>query len=336
MRKNKFTLFPFLVIIFLYLNSASAGILASDLVAASIKIRPDFSITVNKELVKSDVPPVEYEELIYVPVRFVSSYLGAKIIWYKISKEVLILLPSRQIYLKVGDRKAKVEKEVLSLVSPPFIYQGRTMIPLKWTATHLGAKVKEKRKSMEIVIKKRAKSYPKEAGWTNWVKGKVTTKVKFLFVHELTSNPSNKVVGVLSILCWLFGLVLFFIPMKRPLKRRGTLSERAVIGFLLFIFTPLILIISRSTFWAAMVPIGTSLVGLLSKEDWEDKLVTMSATAPAFGLIFTFLGLGQIIGPAIAAHNVDAIGYGIAVKIEASVCGLSLWIILNTIIARGR
>ena len=176
--KIKSILFPFLVIIFLYLNSAPAdllasdpvannviatpdlirgkqshlnpafaGILASDLVAASIKIRPDFSITVNKELVKSDVPPVEYEELIYVPVRFVSSYLGAKIIWYKLSKEVLILLPSRQIHLKVGDRKAKVNKKTLSLVSPPFIYQGRTMIPLKWTATHLGAKVKEKRKN---------------------------------------------------------------------------------------------------------------------------------------------------------------------------------------------
>lgn len=110
-------------------------------------------------------------------------------------------------------------------------------------------------------------------------------------------------------------------------------TERKVIGFLL-IFALGVLFVSKSTFWAALVPTGTALVGLLSKEDIENKLLTMSTTAPAFGLICTLLGLGQVIGPAIANHDVDAIGYGISVKIEASVCGLAIWIFLSTVIAR--
>lgn len=111
-------------------------------------------------------------------------------------------------------------------------------------------------------------------------------------------------------------------------------TETIIFALLLFVVTPLVLFFTRSTVWAAMVPAGTAFVGLLSKENFGDKLVTMAATAQGLGLIFTLLGLGQIIGPAIAAHNVDAIGYGLSVKIEASVMGLSLSLTLNSIISR--
>lgn len=116
--------------------------------------------------------------------------------------------------------------------------------------------------------------------------------------------------------------------------RRQEISDRLVIGSLIFIVTPLVLLFFRSTYWAAMVPVVTAFVGLLSKEDWTNKMVTMAATAQGTGLLMTLLGLGQVIGPAIAAHNVDAIGYGIAVKIEASVMGIGLSVIFNGLIAR--
>lgn len=111
-------------------------------------------------------------------------------------------------------------------------------------------------------------------------------------------------------------------------------NERLIIAILIFIVTPLVLMIARSTFWAAMVPVTTALSGLLSREEIIDKLATMADTALGTGLVCTLLGLGQIIGPAIAAHNVDAIGYGISVKIEATVTGITLSLILNILIAR--
>lgn len=110
-------------------------------------------------------------------------------------------------------------------------------------------------------------------------------------------------------------------------------SDRVVIGLLLFFVTPLVILYARSHYWAAVVPVGTALVGLFSREDWENKLITMASTAQGLGLMTTLLGLGQVIGPAIAAHDVDAIGFGISVKIEASVMGIGLSILLNGIIA---
>lgn len=115
---------------------------------------------------------------------------------------------------------------------------------------------------------------------------------------------------------------------KRP-------SDRLILGILFFVITPLVLLFARSHYWAALVPVGTGLAGLFSREDWENKLVTMAATAQGLGLMTTLLGLGQVIGPAIAAHDVDAIGFGIAVKIEASVMGIGLSLLLNGIIAYG-
>lgn len=111
-------------------------------------------------------------------------------------------------------------------------------------------------------------------------------------------------------------------------------EERIIIGIILFVVTPLILLIAKSTYWAAMVPVCSALVGLISKEDLNGKLATMADTALGVGLVCTLLGLGMIIGPAIAAHNVDAIGYGVSVKIEATVTGISLSLILNAIISR--
>lgn len=111
-------------------------------------------------------------------------------------------------------------------------------------------------------------------------------------------------------------------------------EERIIIGMILFVVTPLVLLIAKSTYWAAMVPVCSAFVGLVSKEELNEKLATMSDTALGVGLVCTLLGLGMIIGPAIAAHNVDAIGYGVSVKIEATVTGISLSLILNAIISR--
>ena len=64
-------------------------------------------------------------------------------------------------------------------------------------------------------------------------------------------------------------------------------TENIILALLLFVVTPLVLFFAKSTVWAAMVPAGTAFVGLLSKENFGDKLVTMAATAQGLGLIFT-------------------------------------------------
>jgi hypothetical protein len=110
-------------------------------------------------------------------------------------------------------------------------------------------------------------------------------------------------------------------------------NDKILIGFILFGVSFFTLFYLRSSFWSTLVPVGTALAGILSKENWEDKLTTMADTALGIGLISTLLGLGTIVAPAIATRNIEALGFGISVKIEASVVGLTIAVCLNVIIA---
>nr|HPI78557.1 DCC1-like thiol-disulfide oxidoreductase family protein [bacterium] len=87
--------------------------------------------------------------------------------------------------------------------------------------------------------------------------------------------------------------------------------------------------ILMSTYWAGIVILVMSAIGLVSNESYQDKLVTMASTAQGAGLICTLFGLGLLIGPAIAQRDIEAIGFGIYVKIEPTITGLALSIILN-------
>ncbi|WP_448589438.1 hypothetical protein [Thermodesulfobium sp.] len=117
----------------------------------------------------------------------------------------------------------------------------------------------------------------------------------------------------------------------------GFVKERidlVMIFFLLLIVTPLVYFVARSTVWAAIVPVGAGWAGLISKETPQEKLITMGGVAQGLGLVVTLYGLGQVIGPAIAAHNVEMVGYGVSIKIEATITGLLISVILSAVSAR--
>ena len=117
----------------------------------------------------------------------------------------------------------------------------------------------------------------------------------------------------------------------------GFVKERidlVMIFFLLLIVAPLVYFVARSTVWAAIVPVGAAWAGLISKETPQEKLITMGGVAQGLGLVVTLYGLGQVIGPAIAAHNVEMVGYGVSIKIEATITGLLISVILSAVSAR--
>lgn len=110
--------------------------------------------------------------------------------------------------------------------------------------------------------------------------------------------------------------------------------DLVMILFLLLIVAPLVYFVARSTVWAAIVPVGAAWAGLISKEIPQEKLITMGGVAQGLGLVVTLFGLGQVIGPAIAAHNVEMVGYGVSIKIEATITGLLISVILSAVSAR--
>lgn len=330
------------ILLFCLISSFSHSTTFEDLIEKEVKISNDFSILIDGKKIITDTPPLKVQNKLYVPVRFISEHLGAQVEWFSSAKSVRISLGDRNIILWIGEKRADVSGELIELQDAPFIYQRRTYLPLRWTALSLGAMVVEEKNKIEIVLKtslpkkvapknktssevitkEKNIKYPKGVGWATKIWTVFVGKLKFVFQGEIVNNKSNKVMAPLVITLWIFSLFVLIIKWNTPRK-----------GVYLFLLLPVpffILFVSRSTYWATLVPVGTALVGMFSSGSYEDKIDIMSDTSPYLGLIITFLGLGEIVGPAIAQHNVDMIGYGIAIKIEASICGMLIRILIRT------
>lgn len=213
---------------------------AEELISAKIQLRNDYTITVNEKKINSDVPTIEFQGIIYLPIRFATEALGAKVFWQPDFKKVKISFLDREINLTVGSVSAEVNKKNFYMVAPSFIYEGRTMIPFRWTAEQLGAKVKENKNNMKITIPKKAPGvinpekgnslkrpnpllktkklpYPSSVGWLNWP-GNIFVQIKKLFTEELTTNTATEIIGILVIISYIFSLIIFFWPKKKILK----------------------------------------------------------------------------------------------------------------------
>lgn len=225
----------------------------NSLIGARVKLLKDYSISVNGFPVEMDVFPLEYSGVVYVPVRAVASYLQAKILWDNEKKQVSIMLGNREIVLKEKSLWAKVAGKRTALLSPPFIYQGRTMVPLRQTAEGLGGKVKETAKNMNIrlsssvpvlsgrlktqnneegrperMVRPKNKNANTEAGWAGWrfLFG-VRERIHFVFVKQLLHEPSNRVVGPVMLFAYGVCLYLFFSEgVKSWFRQRVDRKER--------------------------------------------------------------------------------------------------------------
>ncbi|MCC6443701.1 MAG: copper amine oxidase N-terminal domain-containing protein [Armatimonadetes bacterium] len=286
------------------------------LVGADVQVREDYRIAVNGQEIFSDVPPVESRDAIFVPIRFVSEALRADVSWDAARQAVTIRQNGRTVRLAILQPEALVGGAVVRLAAPPFVYQGRTMLPLRWVAESLGSEVQEGRQAMEIRTPEapEASAGPQKdsQGWR---------KVPPLMVG-------------IDIVGWGIGLAALAWQ-TRAAMRAGTrdLTDKWVLAFILLAVTPATLLL-QSSFWTAAVPIGAALTGLMSREAYADKLVTIANAAQGLGLLFTLVGLGLIIGPAIAEHNVEQIGLGVSVKIQATITGLFLSLVMNALVAK--
>lgn len=336
-----------LSIVFLWFAASCSASYLKTAFPGKMKLDGASTLWVNGKKVAMDVPAVEESGFVFVPVRFVAQSSGARISWNEKEKNAVFLMDGKTVSLTCCNDFFAMNGNKYALPVSVFLMEGRLMAPYKEVLSALSAPPETKGeipvpsilepqkayaettkpKDATLLKTKKSSKSSEDAGWSQWGFGSFTRKIRHIFYEELFLNPGNSLLGKLFVVSYLLAVYMFFAGSKLPPRR--------LFFFFLFVMAPVVLFSAKSSFWAAMVPTGTALVGLFSREDTENKLITMSTTAPAFGLIFTLLGLGQIIGPAIAAHNVDAIGYGIGVKIESSVCGLAIWIFLSVVIARG-
>ncbi len=100
-------------------------------------------VTVDGERVDfKGAPPQVQGSRILVPVRGVFEKLGASLMWNPESQTVTAVKgDGKRVMVTVGKSDAMIDGQVANVGTPPIIAEGRVMVPLRFLAQSLGAKV---------------------------------------------------------------------------------------------------------------------------------------------------------------------------------------------------
>ncbi|WP_027364714.1 stalk domain-containing protein [Desulfotruncus alcoholivorax] len=99
------------------------------------------SVTLNGKILNCSTPPIIDNGSTLVPMRTIFEALGASVKWDASSKTVTATKGSTKIQLVIGGQAYRNGAKV-NLNTPAQLYQGNTMVPLRFVSEALGASVK--------------------------------------------------------------------------------------------------------------------------------------------------------------------------------------------------
>ncbi len=101
-----------------------------------------------------DTAPFIKDSRTFVPVRFVSENLGAKIYWDGNKKEVKVEDNENTIIMIIGNKRIIVNGKTFLMDTAPFIKDSRTFVPVRFVSENLGAKIYWDGSDREVKIEK--------------------------------------------------------------------------------------------------------------------------------------------------------------------------------------
>lgn len=102
--------------------------------------------------VVSDVAPMIKDDRTFIPVRGMFELAGATIGWNPETREVTVEADDTTVVLTIDSRQARVNGKRKILETPPFIKDGRTLIPVRFISENLGYEVDWNGDTREITI----------------------------------------------------------------------------------------------------------------------------------------------------------------------------------------
>ena len=103
---------------------------------------PAVQVEIDGELLPLDVAPVIREGRVMVPMRSIFEALGAEIEWDAANQRVSGQRASTHVSLTIGEPRAELNGAPVQLDVPAEISAGRTLVPTRFVAESLGARVK--------------------------------------------------------------------------------------------------------------------------------------------------------------------------------------------------
>lgn len=100
-----------------------------------------YRVKLNGAYLLFDQAPVNQEGRVLVPMRGIFEALGAEVSWNEKTKTATGILGGRQVSLSAGDTTAYADGALIQLDVPAVIVNGRTLVPVRFIAESLNAKV---------------------------------------------------------------------------------------------------------------------------------------------------------------------------------------------------
>lgn len=113
----------------------------------------EIRVLIDDQLLVTDVNPIIVEERTMVPMRAILESLGAELTWNDVDQSIMAQKGDLTIQMWIGRSIAYVNGNPVNLDAPPFIYQGRTVGPVRFISENFGADVKWDEAERRVVIK---------------------------------------------------------------------------------------------------------------------------------------------------------------------------------------
>lgn len=112
----------------------------------------DIEVQVNGKRISFDVPPSVINGCTMIPARYTTEALGALVNWDSFTNTVIITNKDMLIKLPVNNPIATLNGQEVKLESPAVIIDGRTLVPTRFIAESLGAKVDWNADTRSVII----------------------------------------------------------------------------------------------------------------------------------------------------------------------------------------
>lgn len=118
-----------------------------------ITVLPAENILMPGKNLKFDVPPVIKEGRILVPIRAISTALGAEVDWDKDTKTATIVYGETTIVFVITDNAVTINGEPVELDVDAEVMEGRIVVPLRFMVENMGLEIEwdEETETVEIV-----------------------------------------------------------------------------------------------------------------------------------------------------------------------------------------
>ena len=114
--------------------------------------RRNVQLAFNGQALAFDVQPRVEAGLPLAPFRQIFEHSGGQVMWVKETQVVRAVNADREIVIKVGQNKAKVNGETFTMARPAFLEQGRTIVPLSFVGQAMNVDVQYDQASGRLSI----------------------------------------------------------------------------------------------------------------------------------------------------------------------------------------